>query len=380
MKRCLPIYILLLLLAACDDTIEYKGAQDPAQLVVTAEVVAGEPVACYISRTRFFLDAQAMDTVYKYSYFYDDRGNIVDSTCYADLTRRPDYVGDAQVRMRVNTGEWFALTYDTDAHCYTSPNRLAAGDVVKIEATHADYGTATATQSVPQPPVVQLIDQQITPYGTLEITLQVASYTGDQSSVIGISIPHGRMIYSMDGLYTDDGEEEYPTDDDITEQVQDTVSFNLLYSEDALFGELKNQQTASYYGVRDNAPLYFPASSLTESRQIKLLLQYYDRGISFDAVDLHTDSLCVRVAAYTEDQYLYRQSIADSFSYLPPPIGLPYDPNDDFLLDMDEMLGGLGGQEEVQVYTNIRGGIGHFSVAAATDVDILLSQEQLPDN
>ncbi len=380
MKRCIPIYILLLLLAACDDTIEYKGAQDPAQLVVTAEVVAGEPMACHISHSRFFLDAQAMDTVWQYVYDYDGLGNVIDSAYTMQVNRRPDYVPDAQVRMRVNAGKWFALSYDHDAHCYTSPDRLTAGDVVDLEAAHADYGTATATQTVPQPPVVQLIDQQITPYGTLEITLQVAPYTGDLSSVIGISIPHGCMIYSINGLYTDDDEEEYPTDDDITEYVQDTAYFDLLYSQDALFGELSNQQTSSYYGVFGHTPLYFPASALTESRQITLLLQYYDGGVSFNAVDLHTDSLCVRVAAYTEDLYLYRQSTADRFAYLPRPTGLPYEPDNDFVLDMDDMLEGLGGQEEVQVYTNISGGIGHFTVAAATDVDILLSKEQLTDN
>lgn len=366
MKRYLPIYLLLILLTACDKTIDYKGGRDPDQLVVSAEIGAGEPVSCYITRTQFFLDEPLYDSIPEYEYIRDDYGRITDSVfSFIRLVEKPRYLSDAQVRMRVNGGRWFALAYNLADNRYRSTDILSENDVVDIEVSHSAYGTATSTQVVPQKPDVQLVSSRITNRKTVEITLGFGAYSGDPSSVIAISVPRGQICYSYMGGYGDGD----------AEMVRDTTDLDLLYSQSPLFGELSNRQKAGYYGVRGRGMLFFSASKLSEPQQVTLLLEHY-RPISDEAFGLYTDSLCIRVAAYTYDYYIYRKSIGSGHSYLPSPPSLSGDLDDDFDFSIDDVLDGLGEQEKVQVYTNIQGGVGHFTVFSSQEIDIQLSDNQ----
>lgn len=372
MKRYLPIYLLLILLTACDKTIDYKGGRDPDQLVVSAEIGAGEPVSCYITRTQFFLDEPLYDSVPEYEYIRDDYGRITDSVfSFIRLVEKPRYLHDAQVRMRVNSGQWFALAYNPADNRYRSTDILSENDVVDIEVNHSVYGTASSTQVVPQKPDVQVVNQRITNRKTVEITLRLGAYSGDPSSVIAISVPRGKICYS----YMEGYGYGYGYSDGDAETVCDTTDLDLLYSQSPLFGELSNRQTAGYYGVSERGMLFIPASKLSEPQQVTLLLDHY-RSISDEAFGLHTDSLCIRVAAYTYDYYIYRKSIGSGRSYLPSPPSLRGDLDDDFDFSIDDVLDGLGEQEKVQVYTNIQGGVGHFTAFSSQEIDIQLFDNQ----
>lgn len=320
----------------------------------------------------YFLYEPLYDSVPEYEYIRDDYGRITDSVfSFIRLVEKSRYLYDAQVRMRGNSGQWFALAYNPADNRYRSTDILSENDVVDIEVNHSVYGTASSTQVVPQKPDVQVVNQRITNRKTVEITLRLGAYSGDPSSVIAISVPHGNICYS----YMEGYGYGYGYGDGDAETVCDTTDLDLLYSQSPLFGELSNRQTAGCYGVSERGMLFIPTSKLSEPQQVTLLLEHY-RPISDEAFGLYTDSLCIRVAAYTYDYYIYRKSIGSGRSYLPSPPSLRGDLDDDFDFSIDDVLDGLGEQEKVQVYTNIQGGVGHFTVFSSQEIDIQLSDNQ----
>ena len=130
--------------------IEYKGNEEPPVLCLNADVKVGSPLKVYLTHSWFFLDENR--------YVGNPANNI----------QRRGIVKDATVEMQVNNGEWKPLglvevsdtvLYGTKVEgksYYTSTYAFQAGDKVTIRASHPDYKTITATETVPSSPVVSV--------------------------------------------------------------------------------------------------------------------------------------------------------------------------------------------------------------------------------
>lgn len=348
--RLLGTLVFVICFVSCDDYIEYNGPRDPEKLVVLeTTLVPNMRPEITLSHTYFFLDANKMDKT------------------------KPSYVTDATVRMRINGGEWFPLSC-TDGYIYYSvPDgvtaTLAEDDIVDMEASHDTYGTITATQRVPHHADVSAPDYHITKDGWVMMDLQIGAYQGDTTDVVAISMGAGAISYaeeSADSL------------------MRDTVRLQFLYSQDAIFGILDNKSTPHNYYYDDliTGNLYIPVSALREPRTISFFADRYDIDGSNAMKDVQLEGLTIFVSVMTRDMYLYNKTTAKAIEssqylsnfYVREPSGVESDATDIYDIVqgyIDGMSSVLGGQEGMQIYTNVTNGVGCFGARAGKTIDVV---------
>lgn len=120
MKKLLPVFFLLFLLASCRTELEYKGPEGDPALYVYALFDNDTLNYVFVGETSFFLDnpnTQCLD--------------------------------DAEVSVQVNRGETVNLAYDRDSALYVFDGHLKTGDTLRLTVTHPRLGSAEAVAVVP---------------------------------------------------------------------------------------------------------------------------------------------------------------------------------------------------------------------------------------
>ena len=400
MKKILYILTSLLMLTSCEDMfrkmVVYNGDEEPPVLCLNAEITVGRPMKVYVTRSWFFLDENR---------FVGNPQNGV--------TRR-GIVGDANVQMQVNDGEWQTLTFvhlpDTvlyghvteRASYYTCDYGFKAGDKVTIRAEHPDYETVTATEVVPAEPQFTVTQNEQRDQ-VFSFTISVDSLPAVNDEVIFFYIVgFGRRQYTVVDL-GDQVDGGYAYDSIVRNE---PMVFQRLYSEDFMFSEYNLPRTNHGY-YSQNGPLYTSADHFLSGKQVTILLdcaKYSYNGDSWEDTigsyvianryDLHgvgdgkliLDSVVVNVRLSNYSFYRYRATILANnggTSRTAPEISI-YDNSEsgegygDIFSEISEVFSELGVQEGFQAYTNIDGGFGHFAFLNQT-IQIIPVNADMPD-
>ena len=387
--RALGTLVFVVCFISCQDEIEYKGGNEKQQLVISADMAAGQQPACYVCSTTPTLGKVQLDTVW-YERTYSD--GTTDR--YYRMEHPRAFLSDASVRMRFNDGEWHTAAYDTDSKQYlVADYTLSVGDRIELEVNHADLGTATATQTVPLPVTISAVHTtdlypEITENGWVQFALDIAPYTGASDAFVGIRLRSGaftclttKEVRSKETGYDQQygGTSANVTYDTVT--VLDTVPLTFLYGTGEMWSNTLNTraQVGKYYGVMSPNYLYLPVTQLAQPRRIALFADqdWNFRILRQDSMRLLNLSIDVDVFSY--DYCLYRALAETPGLYDDGLVKAPtgedsgggYDNDYDYYVD--EILSGitsLGSQEGIQTYTNINGGIGHLGTYAPTQLTI----------
>lgn len=324
---------LVLSLTGCEEMfvreIDFTAEKEPEMLVLSGSNLIGLPPAFHIFHSFFF-------------------GHT------PPTPKNVGGVSDAEVTIRVNSGEWMQL-FPSSANGY-SYSRLADGstapalmplDTVEINVSHPEYPTLTGYQVMPDYVNGRYVSIHVQPNFWVDITIELDPYQGNEDDVIGITFTDGTI--SLTGPNT-----KKPL----------TLQITGLYSVDPVFAKAINMSSGGYYGAMMDDPLFFPASELQQARQIHLIADAQWGGRNKDWYN-HCDlkSMTLNLRAYTRDAYLFTQSkrlLLDREEYLAPPSDIE-DADENIMQDiLDDLKEVLGDQEPVQVYTNVQGGLGHL--------------------
>lgn len=384
MKKNLYIFLhtaLILLCTSCENMfnkmITYNGDPEPPVLCLNAEVSAGLPMKVYLTRSWFFLDTER--------YVGDPRNNI----------ERRGIVSDATVEMQVNNGEWLALNYiavpDTTLNghrqegksYYTTTYTVKAGDNVTIRASHPDYKTVTATETVPPMPVYSVLQQDpiemVLPFTFCMDALPTA--TKDQIVYFSITA-FGSIVDTVMDIYYHDY--TYTTRDTFIVADKQPIVVSRIYSEDFMFSEYDLPRTTHNYYTQ-NGSLYTSADHFVEPQNVTILLDCakwsYNGRSTWDTLDIDVsefdieknhryaalDSIVIKVRLSNQSFYMYRTTVyGKSSSTSGPEISLYSEGQggDDFgdiFDEIAELFSELGNQAGTQIYSNVENGFGHLS-------------------
>lgn len=390
MNRKLYILICLcsLLFTSCEDMyhkmIEYTGSEEDPVLCINAEIIAGQQVKVYVTRSWFFLDQSR--------------------TTYGRARR--GIVSDATVEMQIGDGEWKPLTFvhvnDTvidgivqdGKSYYTYSEEFKAGDKVSIRAKHPDYGEAHATETIPMKPSYS-VSMGERKNLVIPFTFEVDALTADNNEVIFFFVTgYGHMADTTTYYVSADyGYGTYMRDTFTIAYTWPVVLFPRIYSDDFIFSEYKLPKTD--HGLyTQSGPLYTSADHFTEARKVSLLLDCDKVVLTSDYTTdtLHVDpekyrqtthrtvfldSVVIDVRLANESYYWYRTTLFAnrSISSSAPEISLYSNDTGemgygDIFEEISAIFSELGAQEGTQIYSNIEGGFGHFCFLNHTSVTI----------
>lgn len=389
MVRALGTLVFVVCFISCENEIEYHGDNEMQQLVISADMAAGNHPACYVCSTTPTLGNVQLDTVW-YERVYSD-GH---TERYYRMEHSRAFLSDASVRMRFNEGDWYTAVYDTDSKQYlVSGYTLSAGDRIELEVNHTTLGTATATQTVPKPVTVSAIHTAdlyptFTENGWVWFALDLDAYTGDDNALIGVRINSGaftckakKTIRHEEKVYDESRGYTYTKVIHDTVVVLDTIPLTFLYAEGDMWDiplNLKMSGCQYRSAVQPNY-LYFPAAQLKQGKRIALFAdQDWDNNILWED-SLRLLNLSIDVDVFSYDYYIYRTSVvlSDDVSLYDNrkfPTNYEYDEkydyDGDYIEDIITEIGSLGNQEGIQIYSNIDGGIGHFATYTPTQLTI----------
>lgn len=112
-----------LAMASCTMDIEYKGKDGKRMLIMNSVVEAGQQTSISVSRSSFFLDVTRT-------------GQVL--TPFDGVTVSVDINGVEQ-----------DARYIDSIHGFLDNRITMEGDIISVRATHPEYGTATATDTIP---------------------------------------------------------------------------------------------------------------------------------------------------------------------------------------------------------------------------------------
>lgn len=169
MKRLLPLFCLMALLAACEKDIEFDGAVTEPMLVLNAVVLPDTTLAVQVTKSRFFLSSQDTFTTIK----------------------------NATVALFVN-GTFLENCSHTGNGLYTSNYRMAEGDHIRLTVAAPGLHTIAAEAIIPYRPVIERIDTSLSITEAYPINYgyydpQTQSYSGDTT---GWNI-HSRLTVTL---------------------------------------------------------------------------------------------------------------------------------------------------------------------------------------
>ena len=107
--------------SGCITDIEYNGPDSKSMLVVNSITKEGSVPVLHMSRSRSFLE-----------YYYSN----------------DDIKSDVNVSIDINGNELNA-SYGQTAGGYTDGRKISQGDIITVSASHHEYGSITATDTVP---------------------------------------------------------------------------------------------------------------------------------------------------------------------------------------------------------------------------------------
>lgn len=148
MNKTVTTILIGLLACACTKDIEYRGSDSGPILVANSMNRAGDTAYLRLTRSTFFLEPR---------------------TAAAAVT-------DADVSMTID-GVSRRLTYDSETMRYADVRTLQPGSVVSISASHPEYGSITATDTVPQQ-IEWEIDTFYRPFAMNGVSIDTIYYQG----------------------------------------------------------------------------------------------------------------------------------------------------------------------------------------------------------
>lgn len=145
------------LTTACTKDIEYKGPDSERMLIVNSITGSGDVPVLKVSHSAFFLD----------SYY---RGNSIKS--------------GVTVNIDIN-GEKRSATYSDSLYGFTDGRAIKEGDIISVYASHPDYGTVTASDTVPYAQEITFSERtrEFVPAKTMSELFDDYVYDLDQESV-----------------------------------------------------------------------------------------------------------------------------------------------------------------------------------------------------
>lgn len=326
------ILTLLFVFASCERRIVYEGEITQPKLVLQAEVSEGDTdIKAYVSRSRFFTEEMN-------SYYQDYRM----LTANVEIQRGEQEwlkMDSCTVRTKGNQRERF-FTVHLD-----SP--LQAGETIRIRASHPDYDTITAEQTIVHEPWCQIWEyngQKNTLWRNksmnyVELTLILQNYPFEDATLgVNVTCWLHTTYKSGSGSRTDHWRE--------------TVTY--IRSYDRLFVNTDNT-AAGQTSIGSRYEL-FAHPGYTNAYLVNLEIPYSDLSYksNVEILDVTIDTMTVSFNAHSNDSYLYRRSMYKAQG----------DYNDsDF--DLGAEMGEIFGQEEdVQIYSNVRNGYGIFAACS----------------
>ncbi len=330
MKRAfLYILTLLFVLSSCERRIEYDGEITEPKLVLQAEVSEGDTIVkAYVSRSRFFLNDSS------YFSFIDYRM----PSATVEIQRGGQAWQKMHTRTIMNKGrqvdQYFTISLDS---------ALRAGETIRIRASHQNYDTITAEQTIVHKPWCQALNYNGQPktlrrneaFRCVELSLLLQNYPFTDAH-LGLNVScsyHMRFqIGSSTGI-------TYGT----------TTS---IRSYDQLFAAKENA-SASQAGFSSRYEL-FARSDYQNAHMLDLEIPYDSYSEDTKVLEFTIDSMTLSFNAHGADSYLYRRSMykAKGDNY-----------NEDFDLGA-EMSDILGQEEDVQIYSNVANGYGIFAACS----------------
>ena len=314
--------------SSCERRIEYDGEITEPKLVLQAEIGEGDTIIkAYVSRSRFFTEDQ--------NYNYQD---------YRMTSATVEIQRGEQDWLKMDTcsvmtksrrlEKFFTIHLDS---------ALQAGETIRLRASHPDYETITAEQTVVHLPQCKVCEVEgkantiLRSANAIELTLQLQNYPYEDAT-LGVSVSCAIHTTYKNGPRTD---ERY-----------ETVRYMRTY--DQLFANAYNASVGkTSIGSRFEL---FAQPGYADGYLVKLEMPYSDFSYVTDVeiLDVTIDTLTVRFNAHSNASYLYRRSMYMSSRY--------YN-DDDF--DLGAEMGEIFGEEEdVQIYSNVAKGYGIFAACS----------------
>lgn len=311
MKR--TIYIVLVILAvltSCERQITYNGEVTDPKLVIQTEMHAGaEEIACSVTRSAFFLNQQG------YSQSWPSKGLIL--------------------KVERENGE--TVTMDDSSLNGTNSRLfvplatpLQAGERVYIQATHPDYPTASASDTIV--PMTEFTISECV-WDSAKNVCRVRLRFGDNADFHGILGINGLFCYSgkRQGKYS-----------------YGTYRSKRIVSMDNIFLGLGNA-FSSEEGYNTSGELFCMADN-ARNKEVEVMLpptvQVGGKGVT-----LQPDSVQITVLAHSTASYLYKKSLYSYFDAT----GVDEANVGEFFSDI------IGTEENVQLYNNVENGYGIVS-------------------
>lgn len=391
--------LLLLLLSSCDfdnnffhHPVEFDGAIEEPELVVTAQLEAGKTPCVFVNRSFFFKDSTA--TAQDSTFYIEETGDTIVYWYHKNLNR--GWLKDATVEMQVADGAWEKLSgqsvmipyrgryYSDDrmmieAFCYVSDRILHEGDKVSVKVSHPDFPKqAIVYQQIPLNPGVTLtrVDtSKLSQFaGLADFEIEIPEYKGAEDDVMcfrAITYCSERMdskawVDYNNNYYIDEGEQI------------DTVYYQHyiesdVYSQGVGFSRYDNINkllSHDYWGSNEIG-LYHNANryGFDTKMHVKAMYQpYYVEEYGTNRYTYTTDSVVLEVRMMTKDAYLQNASmVAGNYYY----VSVRDLWNNDFSYDFDDLLeeiqdvfNELGTLEGIQVFSNVDGGFGHIGASS----------------
>lgn len=331
MKRTL-LYIatLLFVFCSCERRIEYDGEITEPKLVLQAEVSEGDTIVkAYVSRSRFFTDGQ------NYSYQdYRMPSATVEIQRGEQGWQKMDTCSVMTKYKRLE--KFFTIHLDS---------ALQAGETIRIRASHPNYETITAEQTIVHKPWCQVRDYndqkntllRNSSLNYIDLTLLLQNYPYEDAT-LGVSVSCALHIKYKNGPRTDHRYE--------------TVTYMRSY--DKLFANAYNA-SAGKTSIGSRFELFaqpgYPNAYLVN---LEIPHSNFSYLTNVQILDVTIDTLTVRFNAHSNDSYLYRRSMYKSCKEY----------NDDDL-DLGAEMGEIFGEEEdVQIYSNVAKGYGIFAACS----------------
>lgn len=321
------VFLLLVALVSCEERIEYIGPEQDPVLVLFCEAGVGDTVVdCYVSRSAFFLE------------HIDSLSQLL--------------VSDVSVSFSRDGGEWLEVPVSSEPVNRRTATRhyslrleepLRVGECLALRAESEGMKTVESQVRVMPKPSIRFVSCDTDSLGAV-VRLVVDKYEAD-SAYLGVTL---QMTEKSKGAV-------------YAKRDKDGYWLNCLFGSNSLvFASLPNAYSIQEGYVTTSELFFLPSDRLAcdtmEFRLYKADGLYYGQRLMFAKVR-------VRVLAHSWDSYQYLCSVRAYNGE---------DMTDE--LDLGAViynLIGMGQQEQVPVYSNVRNGLGIFNATSFSDREFL---------
>ena len=274
-------------------------------------------------------------------------------------------VGDADVRVRANSGAWQRMYSLSDKPFYymkdsaDSPVYFRPLDTVEMYVSHPRYPAVSVRQVLPGKTAGRVVRCYPMQEGWIALDIELDPYHGNPDDMIGIGILIGSALMANKS--------------DTADKRTEILNLEYLYSTSADFAQAQNLQSEGYYAGSHEEFLFLPASALQDTLRLSLFADGWQLNNQTHYVNRNNyypvgvRDLTLEVRAYTHDSYLYEVFRRNTTGVmLPPPSGVPTQDGNIVQEILDEIASALGGQEMIPPFTNVEGGFGCFRAYSST--------------